>query len=425
MGVSRACGWNGGCGRTEHKVRRIFLGCVNRSWCGTLYEQTGPSEATGTRKREGAEMDEMEMRDRTMRDSETREREMRVMQAGDSEFRFYEGRGAGVGSSGRFLARKKAELLLWLAGAAVCAVIATGTVWAQGHPQTPGRVQDAAHPAAQVAVTSDKDVQATQEELIHLLRLSPTLTSVVARDPSLLANKEYVRANNPQLAQFLENHPEVELNPGYYLFTHLHTDGQPDEALEREVWPDLPEMRPGRLLAEELSSDITPMIVMICVIGALLWLTKFFVENRRWTRIFKQNSDVHARIIERFGSNQELLTYMSTDAGKRFLEAAPIAMDLTPEQRMPNAVARVLTPIQIGIVMALLGTGFLLLHTVRPDPDYQTSMLVLGTIFLMPGIGFILSAGVTWVLARRLGLMPDGGNGTAGHGAPYDARERQ
>ena len=33
-------------------------------------------------------------------------------------------------------------------------------------------------------------------------------------------------------------------------------------------------------------------------------------------------------------------------------------------------------------------------------------MLVMGTVVLMPGIGFIISAGVTWVLAARLGLMP-------------------
>ena len=34
-------------------------------------------------------------------------------------------------------------------------------------------------------------------------------------------------------------------------------------------------------------------------------------------------------------------------------------------------------------------------------------MLVFGTVVLMPGIGFIISAGITWVLAARLGLMPD------------------
>jgi hypothetical protein len=34
-------------------------------------------------------------------------------------------------------------------------------------------------------------------------------------------------------------------------------------------------------------------------------------------------------------------------------------------------------------------------------------MTVLGTVVLMPGIGFILSAGATWIIAQRLGLMPE------------------
>jgi len=49
-------------------------------------------------------------------------------------------------------------------------------------------------------------------------------------------------------------------------------------------------------------------------------------------------------------------------------------------------------------------------------------MLVLGVVILMPGIGFILSAGITWILAGRLGLMPP--SGSAGHSisAPFSER---
>jgi hypothetical protein len=72
----------------------------------------------------------------------------------------------------------------------------------------------------------------------------------------------------------------------------------------------------------------------------------------------------------------------------------------------------VLTPLQIGVVMVLLGIGFLLLRNVRVD--YHTPMLVLGVVTLMPGIGFILSSGLTWVLAGRLGLMP-GRDGRTGY----------
>jgi hypothetical protein len=96
---------------------------------------------------------------------------------------------------------------------------------------------------------------------------------------------------------------------------------------------------------------------------------------------------------------------MGTEAGRRFLEAAPIPVGFEPEQRMPNAVARVLWPLQVGVVLVLLGIGLLFLRHAGPDMDIP--MLVTGTVVLMPGIGFILSAGITWILAGRLGLIPE------------------
>ena len=90
---------------------------------------------------------------------------------------------------------------------------------------------------------------------------------------------------------------------------------------------------------------------------------------------------------------------------------------------MPNVVARVLTPLQAGIVMTLLGVGFLLLR--HAGPDMETGMTVLGTLALMPGIGFILSAGATWALAHRLGLMPQKEVAQTGTIAPFGSQDRQ
>jgi hypothetical protein len=252
---------------------------------------------------------------------------------------------------------------------------------------------------------SDHDLAITQEQLIKLLRLSPTLTTVVARDPSLLANQDYVSHNNPQLAEFLAAHPEIARNPDFYLFTHVRSDdGGPDEALERAVWPQLVP-RNDSWSANDVIGPIAAMLAFACFLAALVWLVRQFLENRRWGRIFKLQSDVHGRLIDKFSSNQELAGYMQTEAGKRFLEAAPIPVAFDTEQRMPNAVARVLTPLQIGIVLVLLGVGFFLLRHVRTE--MYEPMLVLGTVALMPGLGFIISAGITWVLAGRLGLIPE------------------
>ena len=57
------------------------------------------------------------------------------------------------------------------------------------------------------------------------------------------------------------------------------------------------------------------------------------MENRRWNRIFRLQTEVHTKLIDRFGNNQELLTYMDTEAGKRFLEAAPIPVNFDRTQQ--------------------------------------------------------------------------------------------
>ena len=273
--------------------------------------------------------------------------------------------------------------------------------FAQQRPAAPAQA-----PVGQPPIPNERDVASTQSELVHLLRLSPTLTTVVSHDPSLLSNQEYVSRNNPQLAAFLAAHPEVARNPEFYLFSHLkHEDGQPDEALERAVWPDLYRNQNPPSPFERIWNDLIPVIAFACGLIALIVLLRMFIENRRWSRIFKMQSDVHGRLIEKFTNNQELAAYMDTEAGRRFLEAAPIPVAFDQQQRVPSAVARILTPLQAGIVMVLLGIGLLLLRS--SGPDMNTPMLFFGTVVLMPGIGFIISAGVSWFLAQRLGLMPE------------------
>ena len=296
---------------------------------------------------------------------------------------------------------------------------------AQSRPAAQPGTAQAAGQAAQVPPISEKDLASTQEDLVKLLRLSPTLTTVVSHDPSLLSNQEYVSRNNPQLAAYLASHPEIARNPEFYLFTHLPPgEGGPDQALERKVWPEMMRGEQRSSPFQGFLNDMPPVLAFACFLVVLVWLTRVFLENRRWGRIFKLQSEVHGRLIDKFSSNQELALYMGTEAGKRFLEAAPIPVGFQPEQRMPNAVARVLTPLQIGIVLSLLGAGFFLLR--HASPEMEIPMLVLGTVALMPGLGFIISAGVTWALAARLGLMPDNPASPASYASdPSNRLDRQ
>lgn len=278
-------------------------------------------------------------------------------------------------------------------------------------------------PPAQTSAVSDRDLAATRHELLKLLRTSPTLTTVIAHDPSLLANQDYVAHNNPQLAQFLTEHPEIARNPDFYLFTKLSPeDGGPDEALERAVWPEYAQPARSGWNANDVVGPMGALLAFACFLAALTWLIRQFLENRRWNRIFKLQSEVHSRLIDKFSSNQELALYMGTEAGKRFLEAAPIPLGIEPDQRVPNAIARILTPLQIGIVLSLLGAGLYMLRHV--SPDMEIPMLLMGTVAFMPGLGFIISAGITWVLAARLGLLPAGSASVEHARSPFRNREQ-
>lgn len=291
----------------------------------------------------------------------------------------------------------------WILGWILCAAAPT-LMLAQAKTQkaAPEPVQ-----ASNASVPDEAQVAEIQKQLMQLLRTSPTLTSVVARDPSLLADQAYVTQKNPELEQFLIQHPDVARNPEYYLFGHLSARGPRDVALERTIWPEMGPPRPDRPAVGDIVGPIAALLAFACFLIALVWLLRLFVESRRWGRAFKLQSEVHSRLIDKFSSNQELAAYMQTEAGRRFLEAAPIQMGGEMGQRMPNAVARVLTPVQVGVVMVLLGIGLLLLR--NAGPETSVPMLILGTVILMPGIGFILSAGIAWVLAGRLGLMPHSG----------------
>lgn len=275
-----------------------------------------------------------------------------------------------------------------------------------------------AKPTATATAPSDEELADVRDQLIALLRMSPTLIDVVETDPSLLADQDYVTRTNPQLAQFLAQHPEVSRNPDFYLFADLpRKGGRYIESLHRRINGNPPptEAEMQHQTRREYMGDLLGTLAFAAGLGAFLWLIRMLLESRRWSRVFRLQSETHTKLIDRFASNQELLHYMETEPGKRFLEAAPIPLESERDQRLPGGLGRILGPLQIGIVLTLLGVGLLILH--RSLPDLADPLLVFAIVALMPGLGFIISALITWRMSLRLGLLPQGPSPTI---APAD-----
>jgi hypothetical protein len=258
--------------------------------------------------------------------------------------------------------------------------------WAQGPKSVPN-----VPPPAPALPVEQPDAQRTQQELSSLLqRYPPTLRNVLALDPSLLSNQSYL-GPYPALARFLNTHPEIAHNPSFYV-------GEP-------------EPRPDRILenARENAGDWDQIVISLSVFAGLslaicliAWLIRALIDYRRWNRLTNIQIDVHSKLMDRFTSNEDLLAYIHSPAGSRFLESAPITLDGPRIAATP--LGRILRTLQGGVVLVAAGIG---LYIVSRRIFYQASqpLHVLGVLGVALGAGLVISAVVSFVISRRLGLL--------------------
>lgn len=238
-------------------------------------------------------------------------------------------------------------------------------------------------------VVTDTDSHETREAFHATLRRYPTEVSRVLKlDPSLMTNQSYL-ANYPALASFLTQHPEIAHSPTFYLDNIYFGEGQRAENSSERVW-------------REVMEGLSIFAILLLVTGVLTWLIRTLIEHRRWSRVSKVQAEVHNKLLDRFTTNEDLLAYIQTPAGKRFLESAPIALDGAP-RAVSAPVGRILWSVQVGLVLASAGFG---LEYVSGSIEKTVSqpLFAMGVLAIAIGIGFVLSAIVSYVLSRRLGL---------------------
>ena len=258
-------------------------------------------------------------------------------------------------------------------------------------PAPPAR---ALPPDARLALaleTEPRDADKTRDELYQLLeKYPPNLGRVLKLDPSLMGSEVYLAAY-PALAAFLAEHPEVGRDPVFFLerVTFEPERGWAEEAARRE--------------RSEMLGATAAFFVFLVVTGVVVWLVRTIIDNRRWNKVSKTQFDVHSRLLERFSTNEEVLAYIQTPVGRRFIESGPAP--LPDEPRHPGApLSRILWSLQAGIVLLSLGIGLTLLSR-RVDSDVSLFFMVFGAIALALGGGFLVSAGASYGLSRRFGLV--------------------
>ena len=153
-------------------------------------------------------------------------------------------------------------------------------------------------------------------------------------------------------------------------------------------------------------AGLAAFVVVISVLLAVTSLVRQAIGHRRWLRQSRVQTEVHSKILDRLQSNEDLLAYIQTPAGQRFLESGPSPQqEPGPGPRIVSApFGRILWSVQAGVMLAALGTGFWLVQQ-NAMPEIAPAFHAMGVLALSLGAGAVLSAVISYVLSARLGLI--------------------
>jgi hypothetical protein len=271
----------------------------------------------------------------------------------------------------------------------------TWPVAAAQRPSTPssGRPAGQLESAPAVSIGNEASAEQTREQLERVLdRYPPAVGRVLKLDPSLMNNAGYL-APYPMLAAFIAQHQEVVHNPGYF----LENVNAGNQFYADPKWRERQEML-------GLLAGVAAFVAFLVVTGVIVWVIRMIVDSRRWNKVSKVQYDVHSKLLDRFTTNEDLLTYMQTPAGRRFLESAPIRLPDEPRS-IAAPFTRILWSIQAGIVLLVTGIGLLYVSGNFATDEPAKFFMVIGVITLALGGGFIVSAIAAYGVSRKLGLL--------------------
>jgi hypothetical protein len=283
------------------------------------------------------------------------------------------------------MARTRIRLGLGILAACAVSFLASPG-WAQGPKNAAIPV-----PSPSVVTVEQPDAQRTRDELSRLLeRYPPALRGVLALDPSLLGNPSYL-APYPVLVGFLNAHPEIARSPSFYV--------GPGRS------PHVPQDRSAQIA--DLWRDVLAGLAVFAgfgmAISLLVWLIRTLIDYRRWSRLAKVQTDVHTKLLDRFTANDDLLAYIQSPAGSKFLQSSPIKLDAGPRS-VGAPLGRILWSLQGGLVLMAGGIGFLVVSG-RVADEASQPLNALGVLAIALGLGFVISAIISFVISHRLGLI--------------------
>ena len=167
------------------------------------------------------------------------------------------------------------------------------------------------------------------------------------------------------------------------------------QAIQEEVQQELRRGR-FRLGPGGGGSGLEPLIPI--AFFAMIVLIIFVIARRRQAEL-RARAEFQKQILDKFSSGKEFAEFLGSEGSQRFLQSL--------STHSVGSRDRILRGMRAGIVLSVLGIGFLLLTGLRHG------FVVPGVLFLALGAGFLISAAASHRFSKK---WSDGG--PAGPGQP-------
>jgi len=149
-----------------------------------------------------------------------------------------------------------------------------------------------------------------------------------------------------------------------------------------------------------MNDETIAMIIILptfTVVAAWAFKTVLnFFHNRRLVKLHYSLQD---KLLEKLSNSPDTLEYLHSDAGERMFALAT--------QERTNPYTRILSALQAGAVVGLLGIGFMVIPTLVPLEGSE-GFTVIGVLALCLGLGFLVSSAAAFVFSKRWGLINGG-----------------
>ena len=137
--------------------------------------------------------------------------------------------------------------------------------------------------------------------------------------------------------------------------------------------------------------DVLSFIALMSFLGAVFYL--LFGAIRR-----KQQNTMQKHLLDKFASTHDFTEFVQSPAGQKYVSG------FTDSATKPYA--SILNSLRAGIVLIFFGLAFFM---IRATPEAHEGPYVLrgiGTLLAMLGIGFVVSAAASYVIAKKLKSEP-------------------